>query len=69
MDGATVYQAIRDFGFPVVSCCALAWYVNKREREARDERAEWRVSLDSFAKAVAELTTAIRAVVHTGPAA
>ena len=35
MDIATIGQLIGSYGFPIVACGALFWYIVKEEREMR----------------------------------
>ena len=35
MDIATICQLIGSYGFPIVACGALFWYIVKEEREMR----------------------------------
>ena len=40
MDFNTILQVIGSYGFPIVACCALAWYFNKINENYRNDLKE-----------------------------
>ena len=40
MDFNTIMQLIGSYGFPIVACCALAWYFNKINENYRNDLKE-----------------------------
>ena len=56
MDINTVVQAIAQYGFPIVCCCAMMWYVKYSTDKNREEIA--RIN-DLHKEEMSEVTTAI----------
>lgn len=56
MDASTVIQIIGSYGFPIVACCAMAWYVKYTTDKNREEI---RIISEQHKTEMAEVTTAL----------
>ena len=57
MDFNTILQVIGSYGFPIVACCALAWYFNKINENYRNDLKELNANHKEEAKAMTEAIT------------
>lgn len=54
MDFNTIMQLIGSYGFPIVACCALAWYFNKINENYRNDLKELNASHKEEVKAMTD---------------
>lgn len=54
MDFNTILQVIGSYGFPIVACCALAWYFNKINENYRNDLKELNANHKEEVKAMTE---------------
>ena len=54
MDFNTIMQLIGSYGFPIVACCALAWYFNKIIENYRNDLKELNASHKEEVKAMTD---------------
>ena len=54
MDFNTILQVIGSYGFPIVACCALAWYFNKINETYRNDLKELNANHKEEVKAMTE---------------
>ena len=54
MDFNTIMQLIGSYGFPIVACCALAWYFNKINENYRNDLKELNANHKEEVKAMTE---------------
>lgn len=54
MDFNTILQVIGSYGFPIVACCALAWYFNKINENYRNDLKELNANHKEEVKAMTD---------------
>lgn len=54
MDFNTIMQLIGSYGFPIVACCALAWYFNKINENYRNDLKELNANHKEEVKAMTD---------------
>ena len=57
MDVGTVVQSVSNYGFPIVMCIILMWYVNNQEER-------YKTSLDKLNESLNNNTLAIQALLQ-----
>lgn len=57
------YRVAKDFGFPVIVACALAWYIVRADDRAERERNSTSAMISQLSQAVDANTTALRELV------
>lgn len=55
MDITSVLQLVANYGFPVVACLLLGWYVNHQTNAHKEEVAELRKAIDANTEVVRSL--------------
>ena len=69
MDFNTILQVIGSYGFPIVACCALAWYFNKINENYRNDlkelNANHKEEVKTMTDAIANNTLVIQKLVDS----
>ena len=66
MDVSTLTQLIGSYGFPIVACGALFWYIVKEQRENRKVQDELKTAIQNNTDVMNKLCEAVREVIHRG---
>ena len=66
MDVSTLTQLIGSYGFPIVACGALFWYIVKEQRENRKVQDELKTAIQNNTNVMNQLCEAVREVIHRG---
>lgn len=64
MDVSTLTQLIGSYGFPIVACGALFWYIVKEQRENRKVQDELKTAIQNNTDVMNKLCEAVREVIH-----
>ena len=64
MDISTLTQLIGSYGFPIVACGALFWYIVKEQRENRKVQDELKAAIQNNTEVMNKLCEAVREVIH-----
>lgn len=62
MDAATIGQLIGSYGFPIVACGALFWYIVKEQRETRAVLDELKAIIQSNTEITKQFSDLVREV-------
>lgn len=63
MEYTQVLQLIGSYGFPVIACCCMAWFVWNQMKSHREEVGELRKAIDANTEIV---KTLVRLLGHGG---
>lgn len=55
-----IISMISSVGFPIVACCGMGWYVNKRDKEHKEELDTMTQALNRNTEVMVELKTIIQ---------
>lgn len=57
-------QLISSLGFPIACCIGMAWYVNKKDKEARADREESNKTINSLRDAITNNTIVMHQIIE-----
>ena len=63
MDINAISQFIGSYGFPIVACGALFWYIVKEQRESRKTQDELKSVIQSNTEMIKQLCDLVREVI------
>lgn len=66
MDVNAISQFIGSYGFPIVACGALFWYIVKEQRESRKTQDELKSVIQSNTEMIKQLCELVREVIKRG---
>lgn len=64
MDPSAIGQLIGTYGFPIVACGALFWYIVKEQRETRKVLEDMKAIIENNTSITKEFLTLVKEVVH-----